>query len=282
VSSGSKHSLYNIFLALLDQGDEVIIPVPYWTSYPEQVKLAGGVPVFADTDDNFHIDVRGIEKAITKRTKAIVINSPNNPSGMMFDKNSLKALAAIAKEHNIFLVSDEIYEHFVYDNNRHASIAKFAKENTILVNGVSKAYAMTGWRIGYCAADEKIIRAVSDIQGQTTSNPSSISQMAALEALSRRPSKDMVNEFDKRRKYAVKRLADMGFKFKVPEGAFYVFPEVPTNSVKFSGLLLDKARVAVVPGKDFGSDKHVRISYATSMKNIEEGMDRIEKVLKKI
>ncbi len=286
VSCGAKQSLYNAMLALLGRGDEVIIPVPYWVSYAEQVKLADGIPVFARTDD-FHIIPEEIEKNITEKTKIIILNSPCNPSGAVCPKEILQRVAEIALENDLYVISDEVYEKFVYDSNKHISIASLGdevKERTITVNAVSKTYAMTGWRIGYTASSEEIAKAMAGIQSQTTSCPSSISQKASLGALTGKQDSIaiMVREFDKRRRFAHKRLDEIGMHCKLPEGAFYIFPamQVRTDSPAFSGNLLDKAKVAVVPGADFGMDGHIRISYATSMKQLEEGMDRMEKVLK--
>ncbi len=286
VSNGAKHSITNVLFAILNKGDEAVIPSPYWTSYPEMVKLADGVPVFAGTD-NFQLDARQIESAVTKKTKAIIINSPNNPTGAVFSGNALKRVAEIAADNGIYVISDEIYEKFVY-GEKHMSIASFSglKDLAVVINGFSKTYAMTGWRMGYAAGPKDVMAAVSSIQSQMTSSPNSIAQMAALEALKggKESVKEMVNEFGERRKYAVKRLEEMdGITATEPKGAFYAFPAIDSfgmSSAEFSSYLLEKASVAVVPGKDFGSDKHVRISYAVSMKNLEEGMDRIERAVK--
>jgi len=280
VSNGSKHSVYNILQALLDEGDEVIIPVPYWVSYSEQARLCGGIPVFADTK-NFQLDADSIKEKLTRKTKAVIINSPNNPSGAVYDKESLKELAELAMKNNFFVISDEIYEKLVY-GKKHFSAAEFAKDNTVVVNGVSKAYAMTGWRIGYAAGPETVMTAVKKIQSQTSGNPNSIAQKAALEALSGDQSsvEKMKNEFEKRRDFVVKRLADMGIDLVKPEGAFYAFPEVNGSSVAAANKLLD-AGVAVVPGIEFGMESHVRISYATSMEKLKEGMDRMENFINK-
>lgn len=279
VSNGSKHSIYNILQALLDGGDEVIIPVPYWVSYSEQVALCGGLPVFAQTS-KFTLDASEIKKKITRKTKAVIINSPNNPSGAVYDKESLKELAELAIKNNFFVISDEIYEKLVY-GKKHSSAAEFARDNTIVVNGVSKAYAMTGWRIGYAAGPEAVMKAAKKIQSQTSGNPNSIAQKAALEALTGDQSsvEKMKSEFEKRRDFVVKRLNDMNISLVKPEGAFYAFPEVNSSSVEVSDKLLD-AGVAVVPGIEFGMERHVRISYATSMNNLEKGMDRMETFFK--
>ncbi len=276
VSNGSKHSLYNAILSLVNEGDEVIIPVPYWVSYSEQVRVCGGVPVFAETE-NFRLDVSKVKEKINRRTKAIIINSPNNPSGAVYEKEALKELAELSVKHDFFILSDEIYEKLVY-GKRHHSIASFAKGNTIVINGVSKAYAMTGWRIGYAAGPEEIIKAMSKIQSQASGNPNSIAQKAALEALAgdQNTVEVMRKEFEKRRNFVVKRLNEIGLALTKPEGAFYAFPEVNGNSMDTASKLLD-AGVAVVPGIEFGMEGHIRISYATSMQKLEEGMKRIEK-----
>lgn len=280
VSNGSKHSIYNILQALLDEGDEVIIPVPYWVSYSEQVALCGGLPVFAQTS-KFNLDASAIKKKITKKTKAVIINSPNNPSGAVYDKESLKELAELAVKNNFFIISDEIYEKLVY-GKKHSSVAGFAKDNTVVVNGVSKAYAMTGWRIGYAAGPESVMKAVKKIQSQTSGNPNSIAQKAAAEALSGSQSsvEKMKKEFEKRRDFVVRRLEDMNISLVKPEGAFYVFPRVNGSSINVATKMLD-AGVAVVPGIEFGMESHVRISYATSMNNLEEGMRRMENFINK-
>ncbi len=287
VSCGAKQSLYNAMLALLDKGDEVIIPIPYWVSYAEQVKLVDGISVFAKTGNDYHVIPEEIEKKITEKTRIILINSPCNPSGAVCSKKILQRIAEIALENNLYIISDEVYEKFVYDGNKHVSIASLGdeiKERAITVNAVSKTYAMTGWRIGYTASSEELSKAMANIQSQTTSCPSSISQKAALEALSGNQDSvaDMVKEFDKRRLFVHKSLNKIGMHCKLPEGAFYAFPALQdrTDSIAFANNLLEKAKVAVVPGTDFGLDGHIRISYAASMQQLEEGMDRIEKAIK--
>ncbi len=287
VSCGAKHSLYNAMLAMLNRGDEVVIPVPYWVSYAEQVKLAGGTPVFAGTDKDFHLIPEEIEKKITDRTKIILINSPCNPSGAVCGKKILQEIANMVLENALYVISDEVYEKFVYDDNRHTSIASLGnevKERTVVVSAVSKTYAMTGWRIGYTASSAEIANAMANIQSHTTSNPSSVSQAAALEALSGSQESvlRMVSEFDTRRRFVHKRLCETGFECKLPEGAFYIFPEIPdaVDSVDFANMLLEKARVAVVPGSDFGMDGHIRISYAASMQQLEEGLGRMKKFVR--
>jgi aspartate aminotransferase len=301
ISCGAKHSLYNIFMAILNPGDEVIIFSPYWVSYEEQVKIADGVPVFVRLDEprNFEIDFDLLEKKITKKTKAMIVNSPSNPSGAVLSADSLKKLADIALKHKLLIISDEIYEKLIYNGKKHISIASFSKEakaQTIVVNGVSKTYAMTGWRIGYLASDNKeIVSAIDNLQSHSTSNPATMTQAAAIEALKTPDSvvQAMVSEFDKRRRHIMKRLDGIpGLTYVEPEGAFYIFPNFSSfigktvrgkqmkGSLDLADILLNEAKVAVVPGIAFGSDNHFRLSYATSMANIDKGLDRIAEVLK--
>ncbi len=302
VSCGAKHTLYNLTQVIIDEGDEVIIPSPYWVSYPEQVTLAGGTQVIIETreEDGFRIDPDEFKKKITSRTKAFILNYPSNPTGATYNEEDLRELAGIALDSGLIIISDEIYDKIIYDGLTHTPIATLGedvKESTILVNGVSKSYSMTGWRIGFSAGDKNIASAMSKLQGQSTSNPTSISQVAAIEAF-KGPQEEvgkMVREFEKRKNYIAKRLNEIpGMKCFHPQGAFYVFPNVSkfygksydgkaiSNSVDFSGFLLDVAKVAVVPGVEFGSDRHVRISYATSMEEIVKGVDRIEEALGKL
>ncbi|OGS18473.1 MAG: aspartate aminotransferase [Elusimicrobia bacterium RIFOXYA2_FULL_40_6] len=297
VSCGAKHSIFNIVFALCDDGDEVIIPSPYWVSYPEMVRAAGGKPVFIKTTqaNNFKITPEQLEKAITPKTKIFILNSPSNPTGMIYSETELRALAKIIVSKNIYCISDEIYEKLVYGNEKHVSIASFdenIKKLTLVVNGVSKSYSMTGWRIGYCAGPKEIIQAMSNLQDHSTSNPASISQAASVEALTG-PSdsfKVMFAAFEKRRTAMVDRLNSIkGIKCLKPQGAFYVFPDISEilkknfngkiigNSLALTELLLENAKVAVIPGSVFGEDNAIRLSYATSDKNISEGLDRIEK-----
>lgn len=302
ISCGAKHSLYNIAEALFDPGDEVIIPAPYWVSYPDQVLLNDAKPVIVETkeSDGFRPSAEALEKAVTKRTKAIVVNSPSNPTGLAYDKQTLEAIAAVAVKHRFYIISDEIYEKLLYDGFTHTSIAslgKDVKDLTIVVNGVSKSHSMTGWRIGFAAGPKDVITAMANIQSQSTSNPASISQKAALEAL--RGPQDfltiMNTEFDTRRKYMVERLNKIpGISCLMPVGAFYAFPNVSKlfgrkaggrvirNSSDMAAYLLDEAKVALVSGDSFGADNHIRLSYATSMENIMKGMDRIEEALRKL
>lgn len=290
VSCGAKHSLYNIIQAVCEKGDEVIIPSPYWLSYPEMVNLAEAKPVFIETDDSigFRISVSSLKKAITKKTKAVIINSPSNPTGSIYVKEELREIGKLSAEKGILIISDEIYEKIIFDNNSHVSIASLAEDifkNTVVVNGVSKSFAMTGWRIGYLAAfNNELITAIKNIQSHSTSNPASISQMAALEALKNSGAAivgEMKNEFERRRDYMVERINKIkGLSCLKPEGAFYIFcriRKIGLSSMEAADRLLDEAKVAVVPGKVFGSDRHIRLSFATSMENIKKGIDRIEK-----
>jgi len=288
VSCGAKHSIYNIFQAVCDRGDEVIIPSPYWLSYPEMVKLASATPVFIDTDEKsgFKVSPEKLKAVLTKKTKVIVLNSPANPTGCVYNVDELKKIRDIVVKNNILVISDEIYEEIIFDQRVHVSIASLGDDifnQTIVVNGASKSFAMTGWRIGYAGfSDEKIAAAVKNLQSHSTSNPTSISQEAALQALKEKTSdvKNMVTEFERRRDYIVGRIKDIkGLSCEKPGGAFYVFPRIEKKdiaSMELSERLLAEAKVAVVPGKAFGSDRHVRLSFATSMENIKNGMDRIE------
>jgi len=302
ISCGAKHSLYNIAEALFDPGDEVIIPSPYWVSYPDQVLLNDAVPVIVETteEEGFKLSAKKLEKAITKKTKALVLNSPSNPTGLAYDKKTLEELAAIAVRRKIYVISDEIYEKLIYDGFKHFSIASLGqeiKDLTLVVNGVSKSHAMTGWRIGYAAGPKDIITAMANIQSQSTSNPASISQKAAVEAL--RGPQDFIRtmniEFDKRRKYMVDRLNRIkGMSCLMPVGAFYAFPKVSqlygksvggkriANSSDLAAYLLEEAKVALVSGDAFGADAYIRLSYATSMENITKGLDRIEQAAAKL
>ncbi len=296
ISCGAKHSLYNIAEALFDPGDEIIIPSPYWVSYPDQVLLNDANPVIVETteDEGFKLSAKKLAKSITKKTKALVLNSPSNPTGLAYDRQTLEDIAALVVKHNIYVISDEIYEKLIYDGFTHTSIASLGaeiKDRTIVVNGVSKSHAMTGWRIGYAAGPKDVINAMANIQSQSTSNPTSISQKAATEAL-RGPQdfiQTMNTEFDKRRRYMVERLNKIaGITCLMPVGAFYAFPRVSSlygksvngkvikNSSDFSAYLLEHAKVALVSGDAFGADSYIRLSYATSMESIRRGLDRIE------
>ncbi|MDA8388625.1 MAG: pyridoxal phosphate-dependent aminotransferase [Nitrospiraceae bacterium] len=296
VSCGAKHSLYNAMQALLDPGDEVIIPAPYWVSYPEQVLLGGAKPVFLKTleEDGFLLTASAFERAITKKTKALILNSPSNPTGSSYDRPALERIAEVAVKKDIFIISDEIYEKLLYGGARHVSIASLGpevKKRTIVINGVSKAYAMTGWRIGYAAGPAELVKAMTAIQSQSTSNPSSISQAAAVEALKgpQDSVRRMAAEFDKRRRRIVEALNGLGpVRCAAPAGAFYVFPNTRalyakspeiSSSSKLAMYLLEKARVAVVPGDAFGDDDFIRLSYATGIEQIEKGIERIKAAL---
>ncbi|MCX8033703.1 MAG: pyridoxal phosphate-dependent aminotransferase [Thermodesulfovibrio sp.] len=302
VSCGAKHSLYNIAQALFGPGDEVIIPAPYWVSYPDQVLLNDATPVIVDTyeKDDFMLLPEALKEKITPNTKAIIINSPSNPTGFIYDEKTLQAIAEIALKNNLYIISDEIYEKLIYDNNKHISIASFSeeiKEKTIVVNGLSKSHAMTGWRIGYAAGPVEIIKAMTNIQSQSTSNPTSIAQKAAVAAL--KGPQDFVEimrkEFEKRRNYLVDELNKIfGISCKMPKGAFYAFPNVNkilskkvnsyeiNSSMDLSIYLLEKAQVALVPGSAFGAEGYIRISYATSIDNLKKGIERIKKALEEI
>jgi aspartate aminotransferase len=302
VSCGGKHSFYNLAQAIFDQGDEVIIPAPYWVSYPPMVSLANGTPVIVETTENneFKITPEALKKAITPKTKALIINSPSNPTGSAYTKKELEKIAEIALSKNIFVISDEIYEKIVYDGFQFTSIASLSEEmkkRTIIVHGVAKTYAMTGWRIGYTAGSEEIVSAMNNIQSQSTSNPTSIAQKASVEALIGTQSEveKMVSAFAQRRNYIVDRLNKMsGVSCYKPVGAFYVFPNFSSyygksyqgekieNSTHLADYFLDVAKVAVVPGVEFGADPFERLSFATSLENIKEGLDRIEEALKKL
>lgn len=299
ISNGAKQSIHNALMAICNPGDEVILQMPYWVSYPELIKIADAKPVFVETHENegFRYTLEALNKAVTARTKAIILNSPNNPTGTIYSKKELEAIAEFAIDKDIFVISDEIYEKLMYDGNKHVSIASLGddiKERTILINGVSKAYAMTGWRIGYAAARKDITKMMSNLQSHETSNPNSIAQYASIEAIegSQDAVEAMRREFEKRRGYMVDRINSInGLHCRKPEGAFYVFVNISgikgkningrniDGSVSFCEALLDEVRVAAVPGKAFGSDDYIRLSYATSMENIKEGLNRIERYL---
>lgn len=284
VSNGAKHSLFNIFLAILNPGDEVIIPAPYWVSYPAMVKIAGGVPVFCSWNDKFKIDIEKLKDLITPKTKAIILNSPSNPTGIVYSKEEMEEIAEVLIKNNVMCISDEVYEKIIYDN-QHTSIASLSEEMkklTIVVNGVSKTFAMTGWRIGYIAAEREISDAVNKIQSQTTSAPSSISQKGAYFAIKNGEVlyKNMVEEFKKRRDFIVKNIAKE-ITFPYPEGAFYLFFNFKDiDSETLAKRLLEEKFVAAVPGKDFGAEKFIRISYATSMENLEKAIERINQFVR--
>lgn len=300
VSTGAKQCLANAFMSVLNPGDEVIIPVPYWVSYPELVKFADGIPVFVTTDEKngFKYKVNELQKYVTEKTKLILINSPNNPTGSIYTRDELVAIADFAKKNDILILSDEIYEKLIYGSQKHTSIASISEDalkRTIVINGVSKTYAMTGWRIGYAASGNKdIIKLMSNIQSHTTSNPNSIAQYASLAALKQdsQEVRNMISEFDKRRRYMVSTIDGIeGVSQFKPDGAFYVMLNISEtfgkkyngsiikDSLSFSKLLLENEKVAVVPGIGFGIEGYVRLSYATSMENIVEGLERIKKFI---
>ena len=287
VSNGAKQSCFNAIAAVVNEGDEVIIPAPYWLSYPEMVRIVGGEPVFVQTreENSWKITPEDFENAMTPRTKMIIINSPGNPTGSLYTREELKALSEVAAEEDIYILSDEIYEKLTYDGAEHVSIASISPEAydlTITVNGFSKAYAMTGWRLGYLAAPEPIARAIDSMQSHMTSNPCSFAQYGALAALTgdQQCVADMREEFDIRRQYMFERLTQIqGVSAVRPQGAFYVLANISALGLKsqnFADRLLSKSSVAVVPGIAFGDDRTIRLSYATSLDVIKSGLDRIE------
>lgn len=312
VSCGAKHSLYNVIQVLCDEGDEVILSIPYWVSYPEQIKLAGARPIFIDTveENGFKITPDRLRKVITPKTKLVIINSPNNPTGSVYSREELQWISNILVEEGIYCISDEIYEKIIYDGIEHVSIASLypgIKRLVIVVNGLSKSHSMTGWRIGYAAGPKEIIQAMSNLQSHSTSNPTSFCQKASITALKapEETQKMMVAEFNKRRNYIVERLNSIeGVSCCKPEGAFYVFPNVSKllgksykpspctqrlskgkiieDSISLAEALLEEVKITVVPGSAFGKDSYLRLSYATSMENITKGMDRLEEFVKKL
>ena len=300
VSCGAKHSLYNAIMCVCEEGDEVILPSPYWVTYLEQIKLSGAKPVIVQTDEksNFKITADSLKRNITKKTKCLILNSPSNPTGMVYSKNELVAIADLAVKHGFYVVSDEVYERIIYEG-QHVSIAVLGREIkdlTILVNGFSKSYSMTGWRIGYTAGPRQLIDAMGNLQDHSTSNATSITQKAAIAALSGKEGEKelaiMVMEFKNRRDYITDKLNSIpGLSCLKPQGAFYAFPNISkligkqikgykiTGSMSLTEILLNEARVGVVPGIAFGADKYIRLSYATSMENIKEGLDRIQELI---
>lgn len=299
VSVGAKHSLYNAIQVLCQEGDEVILPVPYWVSYLEQIKLAGALPRLVQTrmEDGFKLTPAALREAIGPRTRLLILNSPSNPTGAVYDRDELAALAEIVLQTpDLYVIADEIYEKLVFDGHKHVSLASLGPEikaRTVVVNGVSKAYAMTGWRIGYAAAPREVAAAMTALQSHSTSNPTSIAQAAAAAALEgpQEPVQEMVREFARRREYILDRLAGIpGLSCPRPGGAFYVFPSVQgllgrsfrgrtlNNATDLAAVLLEAAGVAVVPGVAFGDDTFIRLSYATSLERLREGLDRIAAV----
>ena len=302
VSCGAKHTLYNLAQVLFEEGDEVIIPSPYWVSYPDIVLLAGAKPVILETkaSEGFKIQPAQLEAAIHAGTRAVVINSPSNPSGVNYAPAELEKLAEVMVQKGVLAISDDIYEKILYDGMPFANVASVnpaMKDLTVVVNGLSKSHAMTGWRIGYAAGPAEIIAAITKLQSQNTSNPNSIAQKASIEALNGDQTivGKMVKEFEKRRNVIVDRLnAIPGITCMMPQGAFYVFPSIAgllgkrngnkviLTSADCAAYLLDEANVAVIPGGEFGHDHHIRLSYATSMTNIEKGLDRIREAIMKL
>ncbi len=299
VGNGAKHVLDDIMRIFINTGDRVVIPKPFWVSYSQQVILSGGIPEFVDFKKDLKIDIEHFGYIVSKsaeikgngsgRVKLFILNSPNNPTGAVYTRQELEEIGKICLEHDIYIIADEVYEKFLYGSAEHHSIASFSsdlKSITITVNAVSKTYAMTGWRIGYCGADSRIIKQMTKVQDQSTSNPCTIAQWAALEALNGNQDsvEVMRKEYEKRRDYIYNRISSIdGMECALPEGAFYIFPRISNffggeikNSFDFANLLLEKANVAVVPGGAFGADEYIRISYATSMENIKEGLNRIE------
>ncbi len=300
VNSGAKHSLFLALSAILNPGEEVIIPVPYWVSYPEMVKIAGGVPIYVQTtaENGFKVTAQDLQNALSEKTKAIMLNSPSNPTGSVYSKEELQVVADFAVQNNVMVLSDEIYESIVYDGVEHVSIAQLGediKKNAIVINGLSKTYAMTGWRIGYTAAEEDIIKAMSSIQGHTVSHPASMAQKAgeAAMTLDKKIIEEMVEQYDERRQFMMRYIDEniSELSYIKPEGAFYLYVDISkifgktykgktvNCALDFAGVLLEEALVAVIPGEGFGTKEFIRLSYATSMANIEEGLKRIKDFL---
>jgi len=294
ISCGAKHTLFNLAFVLFEEGDEVLLPVPYWVTFPEQLKMVGATPVEVETfeKDGFVLRASALREKITPRTRAIIVNTPNNPTGAVIPPSEIESIVDLAHTHNLLIIFDECYEYFVFDGTVHASLARFApkaRHLSILVNTASKTYAMTGWRIGYLVAPKEIVKAVNDLQSHSA-NPASVSQKAAVESIlgGQESVKVMIAEYERRRQYVVDRLnAIPGLTCANPGGAFYAFPNVThflkgsgvNNSLEFSSFLLRQAGVAVVPGSAFGKEGHVRISFATGMENLEKGLERMGETL---
>ena len=290
VSCGAKHSLFSVMQVLIDKGDEVLIPAPYWVSYPEMVKIAGGIPKFLQTSSasNFKISPEQLSNSISEKTKLLILNSPSNPTGMVYSKKEIEAIAEVCVKHKIYVISDEIYEKLIYDTSEYTSIASLGKDIydlTITVNGVSKAYSMTGWRIGYCAGAEEMLGYIKKLQDHSTSNPSSISQAAALAAL--QSSDEIINsmrdEFRKRRDLIMSAIDEIPeISYIRPEGAFYIFCDISKlgNSMDVAKKILDDVKVAFIPGEGFGAPGFARFSFATSAERIQEGIKRIAQWVK--
>jgi aspartate aminotransferase len=299
VSAGAKHSLYNTMQVLVQDGDEVILPAPYWVSYLEQIKLAGATPTVVNTreENGFKLTPSELEGAITPRTRLLILNSPSNPTGAVYTGAELALLKDVILKYDFSVISDEIYESFIYNGLKHISIASFSpemKERTIVINGVSKAYSMTGWRIGYAASVPQVAKAMTDLQGHSTSNPTSIAQEASVAALNgdQGPQRQMVAEYTRRRNCILERLSGIpGITCITPGGAFYAFPNVKSyfgrsykgrlirSATDLAKVLLEEAHVAVIPGAAFGNDDYIRLSYVCSIKKINEGLDRISALL---
>lgn len=300
VSTGAKQALNNAILAVTNPGDEVIVPIPGWVSYVEIIKLVGGVPVCVECKEDYQLDLEAIEKAITPRTAAILINTPNNPTGAVYTRESLEKLAEIAIKHDVYIISDEVYEKLIYGGLKHECVASFSKEayeHSIIINGMSKSYCMTGWRIGYSAAPKEIAAGINAIQGHTTSNSTTFVQWAAIEALKNNDEtiKEMVAEFSKRRDYVYNRLTNIkGIRCNNVNGAFYLLPDISyylkkayegreiKDSFDFCNFILNEGHVAIVPGAAFYAPNTVRIAYTNSMSNLEAGLDRMEEALGKL
>ena len=293
ISCGAKHTLFNLAFALFEEGDEVLLPVPYWVTFPEQFKMVGAVPVEVMTreEDDFVLKASALEAKVTARTRAMVVNTPNNPTGAVIPADEMDRIVDLALDRDLMIIFDECYEFFVFDGNRHTSLAQYAdraRHVSLLVNTASKTYAMTGWRIGYLVAPREVARSVSNVQSHSA-NPASVSQKAALESIlgSQDSVSQMIAEYERRRRFVVERLNGMpGLSCATPGGAFYAFPNISSyfgsevrDSVEFSTWLLRQSGVAVVPGSAFGMEGHVRISFATSMDNLVTGMDLMEQAL---
>ncbi|PEZ05701.1 aspartate aminotransferase [Bacillus sp. AFS018417] len=296
VCNGAKHALYTLFQVLLDEGDEVIIPTPYWVSYPEQVKLAGGEPVYVEglEENNYKITPEQLRQVITEKTKAVIINSPSNPTGMIYSKEELQQLGQVCLEHDILIVSDEIYEKLIYGDAEYTSIAEISnelKEQTLIINGVSKSHSMTGWRIGYAAGNKELIKAMTNLASHSTSNPTSIAQYGAIAAYAgdQQPVEMMRSAFEERLNIVYEKLIQIpGFSCIKPQGAFYLFPNVK-EAVALAGFetvdewakaLLEEEKVALIPGTGFGAPNNVRLSYATSLEQLEKALERIDTFMK--
>lgn len=300
VSTGAKQALMNSIMALVNPGDEVILPIPCWVSYVELIKLAGGVPVLVNTKPDFQLDLDAIKAATTDKTAAIIINTPNNPTGVLYPEEDLRVLGELAVEKNFFVISDEVYEKLVYDDKKHISIASLSpqiKDHTVIINGFSKAYAMTGWRLGYSASPKAVAKGITSLQGHMTSASTAFVQWAGVEALQgqQKSVEDMRQEFGRRRIYLLERLSKiLGIKCDPAYGAFYLMPDVSyyygkrygdkviEDSGDFCGYLLNEAHVATVPGKAFYAPNTIRMAYSNSMENIQKGLDAMEAALAKL